>query len=802
MINKKLFVLIIEDSEEDAEQNVGYLQKAGYDIHFQRVETENEMKSALENQKWDIILADYLMPRFSVPAALKIYKESDSDIPFIVISGAIGDKKAVTLMKAGAHDYVLKDNMTRFVSAVERELREAAIRQEKRWANQNLQIQHELSLKLNKTSDLKVVLNYVIETIHKVEGIDCSGIYIYNSQKGALELSAYNGLSQDVLKLASYFDAGSPFTRVVREGHPIYGQYTGILQLINAVPHHETFRASAIIPIELDGQSMGAIFCASRTSEDFLFAAKITLESIASQIGGTIARIQSEVALKKKEVNYRLLAENATDVIWMIGLDMKPMFISPSITRLLGYSIEDSMNNTMEKIYTPASFEFAMKALEDELMHDKERDPQRTRIMELELVRKDGSTVIVEGNFTFLRDENGQPSGIMTIIRDITKRKKAEEMQQKSERELKAIINSSVEPIFLMDSKGTILIANEGLGIRFGMEFKKLPGKNIYDLLPPEVAKSRRGKMENVFKTGEPIRFEDERSGRTILNSVFPVSAMDGKITRAAIFSLDITERILTEKRLIHSGHMAGLGELASGIAHEINQPLNTISLIMDNLLSEVAKDENIEEGYLKKKSDKIFENITRMKNIIDHIRAFSRNQDDYISIGFDINSSIRNAVSMISEQFKHLAISLNLDLKEKLPEIIGNTYKIEQVILNLLSNAKDALLEKSHKVTESQSHKVAESFEMVVGIKSYQEDQSIIVEVNDNGIGISEKDIEHIMLPFYTTKNVGKGTGLGLSISSQIIRDMHGTIEISSTILKGTTIKIILRIQNNKVSS
>jgi len=140
LVSRKLSVLIIEDSEEDAEQNVQYLKKAGYEVFSRRVETANEMRSALEKQKWDIILSDYLMPRFSVPAALKIYKESDSDIPFIVISGAIGDKKAVGMMKAGAHDYFLKDNMTRFVSAVERELREAEIRQEKRWAFQNLQI--------------------------------------------------------------------------------------------------------------------------------------------------------------------------------------------------------------------------------------------------------------------------------------------------------------------------------------------------------------------------------------------------------------------------------------------------------------------------------------------------------------------------------------------------------------------------------------------------------------------------------------------------------------------------------------
>ncbi|MDP1795696.1 MAG: HAMP domain-containing sensor histidine kinase, partial [Daejeonella sp.] len=153
-----------------------------------------------------------------------------------------------------------------------------------------------------------------------------------------------------------------------------------------------------------------------------------------------------------------------------------------------------------------------------------------------------------------------------------------------------------------------------------------------------------------------------------------------------------------------------------------------------------------------------------------------------------DINSSIENAVSMISEQFKHLAINLNLQLEKQIPQISGNTYKFEQIILNLLANAKDAMIEKKRKQKEY--------FEMIVGIRSYQENQFIIVEVTDNGIGISNDDINNIILPFYTTKDEGKGTGLGLSICYQIVKEMGGTLEITSDIFHGTKFKIILTIQ------
>jgi DNA-binding NtrC family response regulator len=146
-MKKKLFVLMIEDRVEDSEITARYLRKAGYEIIYQRVDTAAAMKSALQDKKWDVILSDYSMPEFDVPTALEIYREFGIDIPFIIISGAIGEEKAVELIKAGVHDYLLKDNMIRFVSVVERELREAKIRRDLVKANEQLDLlnQHQVN---------------------------------------------------------------------------------------------------------------------------------------------------------------------------------------------------------------------------------------------------------------------------------------------------------------------------------------------------------------------------------------------------------------------------------------------------------------------------------------------------------------------------------------------------------------------------------------------------------------------------------------------------------------------------------
>jgi len=140
---KPLHILIIEDSEDDTILLLRELKRGGYELVSERVETPESMKAALERGRWDLIISDYVLPRFSGLAALNILKESGQDLPFIIVSGNIGEDIAVGAMKAGAHDYIIKGNLTRLVPAVERELREAGVRREKRQADKELRRSHE-----------------------------------------------------------------------------------------------------------------------------------------------------------------------------------------------------------------------------------------------------------------------------------------------------------------------------------------------------------------------------------------------------------------------------------------------------------------------------------------------------------------------------------------------------------------------------------------------------------------------------------------------------------------------------------
>jgi len=138
-MKKPLQVLQVEDSESDAAMVIRLLSQAGYDVRHERVEDAEEMQATLDRQPWDVIIADFVLPQFNAPSALALLQQAGLDIPFIVVSGTVGEELAVAMMKAGAHDYLMKDNLLRLVPAVEREIREAQTRREHRQAQAELQ---------------------------------------------------------------------------------------------------------------------------------------------------------------------------------------------------------------------------------------------------------------------------------------------------------------------------------------------------------------------------------------------------------------------------------------------------------------------------------------------------------------------------------------------------------------------------------------------------------------------------------------------------------------------------------------
>lgn len=247
-----------------------------------------------------------------------------------------------------------------------------------------------------------------------------------------------------------------------------------------------------------------------------------------------------------------------------------------------------------------------------------------------------------------------------------------------------------------------------------------------------------------------------------------------------------IAEALRKEKEqqqiIVHQSSLTSLGELASGIAHEIKQPLQNISLANEALQMEITE-ETLDRDFFAKSVNDIAESIKRIKFIINEISNFSRGQQQPILEWFNINTRIENAFSLARTKFSNRRIDVQFQLDQSIPEFQGNPYKFEQVVVNFFNNAKDAIEEKAAKS--------GEEFDKKMIVRSYVQDDFINVEVEDNGTGVPEAIKTRIFLPFYTTKEIGRGTGLGLSISLGIAKEMGGLIEIESEEGKGTLMRL-----------
>ena len=247
----------------------------------------------------------------------------------------------------------------------------------------------------------------------------------------------------------------------------------------------------------------------------------------------------------------------------------------------------------------------------------------------------------------------------------------------------------------------------------------------------------------------------------------------------------ELKKRQKQQQLLIQKSKLESMGELSAGIAHEINQPLGGISMGLDNILFKMSHDGASEE-YIKNKINSLFKDIDRIRQIINHVRVFSRDQEILVSEIVDINEVIHDALSMMSRQYYNQNVHINLNLSGEKCFTVGNKYRVEQVILNLLSNAKYA-------VDEQQKMLNNRNYTKTISISSFNRGSEVVFEIEDNGTGIPKKNLSNIFDPFFTTKDVEHGTGLGLSISYGIIKEMKGEISVDSQVNKYTRVSVSL---------
>jgi signal transduction histidine kinase/HAMP domain-containing protein len=432
----------------------------------------------------------------------------------------------------------------------------------------------------------------------------------------------------------------------------------------------------------------------------------------------------------------------------------------------------------------------------------------KRRAEELAEAREESLKMMENIQVARLRAEQANES----LSQEIVERKQAEKELWKTKDHLGNVIESSVDCILIGDSAGILTRVNKAFLELLGREEEEVIGKQTAELSVTEEGtyESTTGELveidgkffdglktmlERLYVDGKVSNWEtyflrkDKKVVPVEMSIVFLYDS-EGVINGAVGINRDITERKKMEMelkeatvQLVQSEKLSALGELTAGVAHELNQPLNGIKIISQSLLNDIKRGQ-LEEEELGKDLNDVVNQVNKMAEIIDHMRIFTRRTEGAPTEIIVVNSIVEEAFKFLGQQLRNHNIEVHEDLGSDLPKITGDPIRLEQVFLNLVSNARNAM-EGGGKEKK------------VIEIRTYADntngDSSVVIEVKDNGGGVPEHVREKIFQPFFTTNAPGKGTGLGLSVSSKIIEEHRGRIELDSVVGEGATFRVIL---------
>jgi PAS domain S-box-containing protein len=366
----------------------------------------------------------------------------------------------------------------------------------------------------------------------------------------------------------------------------------------------------------------------------------------------------------------------------------------------------------------------------------------------------------------------------------------------KTEEKRRLLFNFDPNPILVTKiDLHTILEVNDPAVEMFGYDPQELFNMSFLSLFHSDDAERLREELKN-YRIGQyfyvPKLWVRTKGGHPfyiniharVVNFTEPINGYTGH--SLIMRTIDITQRLEQETQLTQASKMATLGEMATGIAHELNQPLNVIKVGADFFNKMISRDREISNEQLRQVSTNISEQVDRATSIINHLREFGRKSDFGLYL-VDLNEPIRGVFTLLGQQLKVRSIEVELNLEENLPKILADKNRLEQIFLNLVTNARDAMEEREAGAARR------------LAITTRRENGRVTALVSDTGMGIPERLREKIFEPFFTTKGAGEGTGLGLSITYSLVKDFKGNIEVDSIPGEGTTFRVSFPIQQEE---
>ena len=490
------------------------------------------------------------------------------------------------------------------------------------------------------------------------------------------------------------------------------------------------------------------------------------------ELGLTVATNVTGIA--DFERRFRLLVEHSGEAIALSNRDGIVEYVSPAAERILGYSAADVVGK-------PA----LVHANRDDIRHWTPPGLGETNVHVARVQHRDGRWLWIEASTTNLTNDPAVRAYV-TNYRDITERYTAQEALRRSETNFRVLFQRSPIATFVQRD-GTCIFANEAAAALLAYDDPaQMAGRPMTDFVHPDDHAWVRARQRDVAERGQNEPGEARmvtRDGRTVLTEANGVRVEFDGAPCNVVFVRDVTERREMFTRAAVADRMLTVGTLAAGVAHEINNPLAYVTSNLEILAHEVPKllagePTRIGRDELTAVVDEAREGVERVSGIVRELRALARPEGEALG-PVDMTAVLASAIKIANAEIRHRARVVERYAPD-LPHVHGHASRLAQVFINLLVNAAQAMPE-------------AHSLRDEIRVRASAQDDQVVIEIEDTGIGIPASIIHRIFDPFFTTKAVGVGMGLGLAISQQIIEAMHGKITVTSTPGVGTTFRVSL---------
>lgn len=468
---------------------------------------------------------------------------------------------------------------------------------------------------------------------------------------------------------------------------------------------------------------------------------------------------------------FRLIADAANEGIFRLDERDSIIYANRSLVRLLGIRRGNIIGQSLLSFISPDGRDLLANTLVSL------RDGGTVQ-RQLPVIAESGTRLTTLVSLAALHDRHGRYTGAVGMVMDVTARVDAERALAEREMFLKSILENSPTVVFVKDPMARYMLVNE----RFCELVRRRPldiiGRRPADLFPPEMARDWEKTIAEVAATGQSLRRREEAvvaGNRFVFDTVyFPLFDGQGEVYAVAGIAMDVTEMQLMQSQLFQAEKLSTVGRMAAGITHELNQPLNVISMAAESGLLEIETG-NSDPSFLSRQLKVIASQAERMGVIIRDFRTLLR-REDFPKTHFDPCEACRGAARIMERELELADIRLILEVPSASRPARGSQAYLEQVLINLINNSRDAISENPPVAWEDARGYIR------LALEDDPARPELVIRISDTGGGIPESVAAHIFEPFFTTKPAGKGTGLGLSIVQQIIQSMDGHLEFENT--------------------